>query len=168
MKFPCCFQIIPKRFKIHIHVLVHKGLLSSGRMPCIFETFLLRKIHCSKYFKGSDFQSHIFGNILGKSFQIVVIFSWIILLDNAVAAEKIAKLYFLHNPEENHPPNTSVSEPLQSWPLPFQTRSNTVTLFILKSVAGMATDLTLNYSNFAPLNDWNFAPLHVCIIIMLR
>ncbi len=31
--------------------------------------------------------------------------------------------------------------------------------FIVKSVAGMATDLTLNYANFAPLNVWTFAPL---------
>ncbi len=47
----------------------------------------------------------------------------------------------------------------------FQTRSNTITLFIVKSVAGKATDLTLNYANFAPLNVWNFAPLHVCIML---
>ncbi len=39
----------------------------------------------------------------------------------------------------------------------FQTRSNTITLFIAKSVAGMATDLQLNYANFAPL--------HVCIML---
>ncbi len=40
-----------------------------------------------------------------KSFQIVVLFSWIILLDNAVVAEKkIAKLYILlHNPDGNPP-----------------------------------------------------------------
>ncbi len=119
-----------------------------------------------KIFKGSDFQSHIFGISWEKSFRIVVLFSWIILLDNAVLAEKkLAKLYFLHNPEGNHPQNTSVSEPLRSWPLPFQTPSNTITLFIAKSVAGMATDLTLNYANFAPLNVWNFAPLHVCIML---
>ncbi len=31
----------------------------------------------------------------------------------------------------------------------------------------MATDLTLNYANFASLKVWNFAPLHVCIIAML-
>ncbi len=79
--------------------------------------------------------------------------------------KKIAKFYFLHNPEGNYPQNTSVSEPLRSWPLPFQTRSNTITLFIVKSVAGMATDLTLNYANFAPLNVWNFALLHVCIML---
>ncbi len=30
-----------------------------------------------------------------------------------------------------------------------------------KSVAGMATDLTLNYANFAPVNVWNFAPYSV-------
>ncbi len=29
----------------------------------------------------------------------------------------------------------------------------------------MATDLTLNYANFAPLNVWNLAPLHVCIML---
>ncbi len=29
----------------------------------------------------------------------------------------------------------------------------------VKSVAGMATDLTLNYANFAPLNVWNYATL---------
>ncbi len=49
----------------------------------------------------------------------------------------------------------------------FQTLSNTITLFIVKSVAGMATDLTLNYMypNFAPLNVWNFALLHFCIML---
>ncbi len=77
----------------------------------------------------------------------------------------LAKLYFLHNPEGNHPQNTSVSEPLRSWPVSFQTRSNTITLFIVKSVAGMATDLTLNHANFAPVNVGNFAPLHVCIML---
>ncbi len=77
--------------------------------------------------------------------------------------KKISKIvFFLHNPEGNHPKNTSVSEPLRSWHLPFQTRSNTVT-----NIAGMATDLTLNYVNFAPVNVWNFAPLHVCIIATL-
>ncbi len=30
----------------------------------------------------------------------------------------------------------------------------------------MATDLTINYAKFASLNVWNFAPLHV--FIMLR
>ncbi len=40
-----------------------------------------------------------------------------------------------------------------------------MTVFIVKTVAGMATDLTLNYVNFAPLNVWNFAPLHVCIML---
>ena len=35
---------------------------------------------------------------------------------------------------------------------------------IVKPVAGVATDLTLNYSNFAPVNVWNFAPLHVYIL----
>ncbi len=37
--------------------------------------------------------------------------------------------------------------------------SNTITLFIVKSVAGMATDLTINYAKFVALNVWNFAPL---------
>ncbi len=62
--------------------------------------------------------------------------------------------------------NASISEPLRSSPLSFQTRSNTITLFIVKSAAGMATGLTMNYAKFAPLNVWNFAPLHV--FIMLR
>ncbi len=31
----------------------------------------------------------------------------------------------------------------------------------------MATDLKLNYANFAPLNVWNFAPLYVCIYATL-
>ncbi len=53
------------------------------------------------------------------------------------------------------------------------TRLNTITLFIFKSVAAMATDLTLCYANFAPVNAWNapvnvwnFAPLHVCIMLL--
>ncbi len=77
----------------------------------------------------------------------------------------MAKLYFLHNPEGDNPRITSVLEPLRSWPLSFQTRLNTITLFIVKSVAGMATNLTLNYANFVPLNIWDFAPLHVCIML---
>ena len=49
--------------------------------------------------------------------------------------------------------------------LSFQTPSNTITLFIVKSVhvAGVATELTLNYANFASVNVWNFAPLHVML-----
>ncbi len=58
-----------------------------------------------KIFKGADFQSHIFSNLLGKSFQIVALFSLIISLDNAVVvAEKNSKTLFLHYPEANHPP----------------------------------------------------------------
>ncbi len=38
--------------------------------------------------------------------------------------------------------------------------SNTTKLFIFKPVAGMATDLTINYAKFAPLIIWKFAPLH--------
>ncbi len=82
------------------------------------------------------------------------------MLDNAVVAvQKLANLYFLHNPEGNYPQNTTVSESLPPWPLSFQTRSNTITL------AGMATDLTVNYAKFTPLNVWNFAPLHVFIMV---
>ncbi len=62
--------------------------------------------------------------------------------------------------------HTSVSEPLRSRPLSYQKRPNTITMFIVNSVAGMATDLTINYAKFTPLNVWNFAPLHV--FIMLR
>ncbi len=40
-----------------------------------------------------------------------------------------------------------------------------MTLFIVKAVASMATDLTLNYANVAPLNLWHFARLHVCIML---
>ena len=72
-------------------------------------------------------------------------------------AKKIFNI-FLHNLEGNHPRNnTSVSEPLRSRPLSFQTRPSTITLFIVKSVADMATDMALNYANFAPL--------HVCIML---
>ncbi len=46
------------------------------------------------------------------------------------------------------------------------TLSNRITLFIVKSVAGMAANLTINYVNFTPLNVLNFAPLNV--FIMLR
>ncbi len=42
--------------------------------------------------------------------------------------------------------------------LSFQTRSNTAILFVVKSVADMATDLTINYAKFVPLNVWIFAP----------
>ncbi len=31
----------------------------------------------------------------------------------------------------------------------------------------MATDLTINYAKFAPLNVWNFAP-YMYVFIMLR
>ncbi len=65
--------------------------------------------------------------------------------------KKIAKVYFLHNPEGNHPPkNTSVSE-IQSHCdhdlYPFK-HCNTVYCQIRSW--GMATDLTLNYANFLP------------------
>ncbi len=46
------------------------------------------------------------------------------------------------------------------------TLSNRMTLFIAKSVSGVATDLKINYANFAPSNVLNVASLHV--FIMLR
>ena len=39
------------------------------------------------------------------------------------------------------------------------------TLFIIKSVAGIATDLTLLYANVSPVNVYNFVPVHVCIVL---
>ncbi len=126
----------------------------------------LSQIHCSKYLREQIFKAIYLEIYWEKPFQIVVLFSWISLLDNAVVAEKkLAKLYFLHNPEGSHPQNTSVSEQLRSWTLPFQTRSNTITLFIVKSVAGMATDLTIKYANFAILNIRNITPFHGSIML---
>ncbi len=48
------------------------------------------------------------------------------------------------------------------------TLSNRIKLFIVKSVAGMATDFKINYTNFAPSNVLNFAPLRVFITGMLN
>ncbi len=39
------------------------------------------------------------------------------------------------------------------------------TVYLFKSVADVATDMTLSYANFAPLNVCNFALLHVCIML---
>ena len=128
-----------------------------------------------------------------------------------MAEKKLAKLYFLHNPEGNRPQNTSVSEPLRSWALSFPTRSNTITrfcewMFLDSGVTPTATSyhpltkadrccrkfgnsfhhnflcteclirnytvycqisswyghwFAMNSAKFAPLNVWNFAPLHV-------
>ncbi len=135
-----------------IHCMDYSNLMLPLWYAFIFK-LTVRWVHCSKYLRDQIFKAIYLEIHWGKSFQIVVLFSWIILLDNAVVAEKkLSKLYLVHNPEGNPPPkSTSVSEPLRSWPSPFQTRSNTKALFIGKSVAGMATDLTLKYSNFAPL-----------------
>ncbi len=43
-----------------------------------------------------------------KSFQIVVLFSWIILLDNAVVAEKISKTLFFYITQRGITPKTQV------------------------------------------------------------
>ncbi len=51
-------------------------------------------IHCSKHLRDQDFQSHIYLEIhWEKSLQIVVPFSRIIVLDNAVVAEKNGKTF---------------------------------------------------------------------------
>ncbi len=77
--------------------------------------------------------------------------------------KKISKTVFLHNPEGELPPKHKCIRAIVI--MTFQTRSNTITLFIVKSVAAVAPDLTTNYANFSPLNVWNFAPLHVCIML---
>ena len=67
-------------------------------------------------------------------------FSRIILPDKAVVPKNI-KTLFLHNSEENRP-QTRVYQTI--------TLSNRMTLFFVKSVVGMATDLTVNHANCAP------------------
>ncbi len=121
-------------------------------------------IHCSKYLRDQIFKGIYLEKYWGKILpDCSPVESFCLIMQ--LWHKKIAKLCFLHNPEGNHPQNTSVLEPLHSWPLPFKTRSNTIALFIVKSVAGMTTCLTLNYANFAPLNVSNIAPLHVCIML---
>ncbi len=132
-------------------------------------------IYCLKHLKDQTFKAIILYLVIdiywGKPFQIVVLFSRIIVPDNAVVAEqKLAKLYFLHNLEGNHPQNTSVSEPWRSWPLSFQTRSNTILNTIYCQISSWyghcrCIDLKINYAKFAPLNVWNFALLHVFIML---
>ena len=71
-------------------------------------------LHYSKYLREQIFKAKYLEIYWEKSFQILVLFSWIILLDNAVVAEKkISKTVFLHNPERITPQNTSVSEQLR-------------------------------------------------------
>ncbi len=55
-------------------------------------------------------------------------------------------------------------EHMRSWSLLFK-HFQTLTRFIVKSVASIATDLTINYANFAPLNVFNIAALRVFIML---
>ncbi len=52
------------------------------------------KLHCSKYLREQIFKAIYLEIYWEKSFQIVVLFSWIILLDNAIVAEKNSKSVF--------------------------------------------------------------------------
>ncbi len=94
---------------------------------------------------------------MGKTFKIV----WSILLDNAVVAEIfLAKLFYIT--QRGITPKTRVYQSHCDHDLyPFK-HYNTV---YAKSVPGMATNLTLNYANFAPVNVWNFTLLHVCTML---
>ena len=51
-------------------------------------------IHCSKYLRDQIFKAIYLEKYWGKSFQIVVLFSLIILLDNTLVAEKNSKTLF--------------------------------------------------------------------------
>ena len=92
-----------------------------------------------KTFKGPDFQSHIFSNTLGKILPDCssVKVKPLCLIMQLWQKKKLAKLYFLHSPEGNRPQNTSVSEPLRSWALSCQTRSNTITGVLWVNVFGL-------------------------------
>ncbi len=83
--------------------------------PCIRSIkIIIHVFTLLRIFKGADFQNHIFIKLIfwEKLFQIVVMFSSIILLNKTVVDKNIVKLSF--------------------------TLSNRITLFIVKSVAGIA------------------------------
>ncbi len=86
--------------------------------------------------KGTDFQNYIFINKLGKFFQIVIMWSWIILLNKA-AVDKKKYQNFAGNP----PPQKKKKKHkcIRAIAIMIFTLSNRITLFIVKLVAGMAT-----------------------------
>ncbi len=122
-------------------------------------------MHCSKNLRDQTFKAIYLEIYWEKSLQIVVRFSRNIVLDNAVVAEKNSKIYF-YITDGNHPNHKCIRVIANMTFILSNTLKHYTTLFIVKSVAGMATDLTINYSKFTPLNVWNFAPLHV--FFMLR
>ncbi len=85
--------------------------LQTSILHCYNSILFYSILHCSKYLRDQVFKAiMIYLKIYWeKSFQIVVMFSWIILLDNAVVAEKLlAKLYFLHITQRGITPKTQV------------------------------------------------------------
>ncbi len=75
-----------------------------------------------------------------------------------MAKKKLANFIFLRN-SQGITPKTEVYQSNCDHDL-----SNRITMFIVKSEAAVATDLT-NYANFAPFNVLNFALLHVLIML---
>ncbi len=66
-------------------------------------------IHCSKYWRGQIFKAMYSEIYWGKSFHIVVLFSWIILLHNTVVVEKkISKTLFFYITQRGIIPKTQV------------------------------------------------------------
>ncbi len=80
--------------------------------------------------------------------------------------KKMSKTWFFYITQRGFTPKTQVYQSHCDHDFYAFKHLNTVTLFIVKPVAGIATELTINYAKFAPLNVWNFAPLPV--FIMLR
>ncbi len=65
-------------------------------------------IHCSKHLREQTFKAIYLEIYWEKSFQIVVLFSRFIVLDNAVVAEKNSKTLFFTQPRGESHPKTQV------------------------------------------------------------
>ncbi len=65
-------------------------------------------IHCSKYLRDQIFKAIYLEIYWEKSFQIVVLFSWIILLDNAVVGEKKLANFIFDITQRGITPKTQV------------------------------------------------------------
>ncbi len=142
-----CHRVEERR----IHARLQRNKRTNCRPNCstshsdrINNTTLLKIL---KIFEGADFQNHIiYKYILGKILPHCSLkFSWKSFLDEAVVKNsKTLFLHNMHNSEGNHPPK---HKGIRAIAIVTFTLSSRITMSIVKSVAGMATDLTISCPN---------------------
>ena len=105
---------IEVNYYCYLFVMYTKLLFPAVSRPMEHFSAWCSQLHCSRHLRDQSFKEIYLEIYWKKSFQIVVLFSRIIVLGNAVVTEKkISKILFFTSPP-HYPKNTSVSEPLRS------------------------------------------------------